>query len=218
MRAGTRRCDWRRGWDSHPITSCSFCNLQKPHCRDCHECRRCPGALHPVAPEHAQGKRSAPPTPTTEPLDRLERCASQSARLRVPLQRRRSRRRGRTSASGSSWPSYQRAAPSRRHVRQWPPRDRSCRHPTRSAHAPTGRSMPNATMDRPLLALSARPAASTRRSREEECAKAQSSRRDECEHAQHLGRPPDTARGNVEDQGRAKQAPGDSDHSTRARA
>jgi hypothetical protein len=42
--------EWRRGWDSNPITSCRFCNLQKPRCRDCHECHLCRGALHLIAP------------------------------------------------------------------------------------------------------------------------------------------------------------------------
>lgn len=50
---------WRRGWDSNPITSCRFCNLQKLRCRDCQECRRRRGALHLVAP--AGGRRAAPP-------------------------------------------------------------------------------------------------------------------------------------------------------------
>jgi hypothetical protein len=41
---------WRRGWDSNPITSCSFCNLQRSRCRSSHQCQRCRGALHPIAP------------------------------------------------------------------------------------------------------------------------------------------------------------------------
>ena len=39
-----------RGWDSNPITSCRFCNLRKPRCRDCQECRNCRAALHLIAP------------------------------------------------------------------------------------------------------------------------------------------------------------------------
>jgi len=46
-----RELGWRRGWDSNPITSCRFCNLQTPCCRGCHKCQRCRGALHPIAPE-----------------------------------------------------------------------------------------------------------------------------------------------------------------------
>ena len=50
MRAGTRRCDWRRGWDSIPTRLFRFCKLQIPHCHHSRGCHGCRGALHQIAP------------------------------------------------------------------------------------------------------------------------------------------------------------------------
>jgi hypothetical protein len=52
--------EWRRGWDSAPITSCTLCNLQTPRCCNGHECHQRRRALPAIAAD-TRSILAAPP-------------------------------------------------------------------------------------------------------------------------------------------------------------